>query len=127
MRIAQACEELDIRSIAVYSDADRTSPHVERADEAVDLGPAPARSSYLSSDAIIAAAKEVGADAGHLEYGFLSEDPSFAQACADAGLRLVEPPAKVIPHMGRKSAARARGGGCRRARRAWRRFARGSR
>ena len=102
VRIARTCRRLGIRSIAVYSDADREAPHVKAADEAYWIGPSPARDSYLRIDAIIAAAQRAGADAIHPGYGFLSENQKFAQACADAGIVFVGPSAECIAAMGQK-------------------------
>jgi 3-methylcrotonyl-CoA carboxylase alpha subunit len=106
VRVIRACRELGIGSVAVYSDADRRSLHVALADRAVHIGPAPAAESYLSIDAIIAAAKSTGADAIHPGYGFLSENHDFAAACAAAGLTFIGPPSEVIATMGSKVAAR---------------------
>jgi 3-methylcrotonyl-CoA carboxylase alpha subunit len=106
-RISRACRELGIDTVAVYSDADATSPHVAEADRAIRLGPAPARESYLNIDAIIGAARSVGADAVHPGYGFLSERASFARACERAGLIFVGPPASALEAMGSKTGARA--------------------
>jgi 3-methylcrotonyl-CoA carboxylase alpha subunit len=106
VRVIRACKELGIESIAVYSDADRRSLHVALADRAVHIGPAPAAESYLSIDAIMAAAQSSGADALHPGYGFLSENHDFAAACAAAGLTFIGPPAGVIATMGSKVAAR---------------------
>jgi 3-methylcrotonyl-CoA carboxylase alpha subunit len=106
-RIARAARALKIRSIAVYSDADRDARHAREADEAVRIGPPPAKDSYLSIGAIVAAARAANADAVHPGYGFLSENADFAQACADAGLVFVGPSAATIRTMGSKSAAKA--------------------
>jgi acetyl-CoA carboxylase biotin carboxylase subunit len=106
LRIVRACGELGIESVAVYSAADATSPHVAAADYAVAIGPAPAHDSYLSIPALIEAARSSGADAVHPGYGFLSENDAFARACAGAGLIFVGPPADVIAQMGSKINAR---------------------
>jgi acetyl/propionyl-CoA carboxylase alpha subunit len=105
-RIIRACRRLGVASAAVYSDADEGAPHVRDADEAVAIGPAPARQSYLSIDAVLDAARRVGADAIHPGYGFLSENWRFAQACRDAGLTFVGPSAEAIRLMGDKIEAR---------------------
>jgi acetyl-CoA carboxylase biotin carboxylase subunit len=106
LRVIRACRELGIASVAVYSDADARAPHVREADEAVRIGPPPSTESYLKGDAIIEAAKRVGADAIHPGYGFLSEREWFARAVRDAGLIWVGPPAEAIAAMGSKTAAR---------------------
>jgi len=106
-RVMRTARRLGIRTIAVYSDADACSPHVAMADHSVRIGPAPARESYLSSDAILAAARMSGAAAIHPGYGFLSENPDFADACAAAGIVFVGPPASAIRAMGLKDAAKA--------------------
>jgi acetyl-CoA carboxylase biotin carboxylase subunit len=106
LRVVRACQELGIRSVAVYSDADARAPHVREADEAVRLGPAPASESYLRGDLLIAAAKGASADAIHPGYGFLSEREPFARAVRDAGLVWIGPPAEAIAAMGSKTAAR---------------------
>ena len=106
VRIIRACAEMGIESVAVYSAADAKAPHVVAADQAVAIGPAPARDSYLSPAKLIEAARSTGADAIHPGYGFLSENASFAGACADAGLIFVGPPADVIAQMGSKINAR---------------------
>ena len=105
-RIFRACRTLGLRTIAVYSEADRDAPHVRDADDAVLIGPAPARESYLAIDRILTAARSAGADAVHPGYGFLSENWRFAQACADAGLTFVGPPPAAIRAMGDKTEAR---------------------
>jgi len=106
VRIARACRELAVESVAVYSDADAGAPHVLSADRAVRIGPPPAVDSYLSIPKILEAARSAGADAVHPGYGFLSENASFARACADGGLVFVGPPAAAIERMGSKIEAR---------------------
>ena len=105
-RIIRTAREMGIRTIAVYSDADARALHVREADEAVHIGPSPARESYLVGDKIIAAAKATGAEAIHPGYGFLSENAEFAQAVADAGLVWVGPKPSSITAMGLKDAAK---------------------
>jgi len=106
VRIIRALRELGISSVAVYSDADRASLAVRMADEAVHLGPAPSRESYLRIDKIIDAAKRTGADAIHPGYGFLSENAVFPDACVEAGIVFIGPPASAIRAVGSKTAAR---------------------
>ncbi len=106
-RVIATCQRLGIATVAVYSDADRHARHVRLADEAVAIGPAPARESYLRADAILAAARQTGAQAIHPGYGFLSENADFAQACAEAGIVFIGPSAAAIRAMGDKSAAKA--------------------
>jgi 3-methylcrotonyl-CoA carboxylase alpha subunit/acetyl-CoA/propionyl-CoA carboxylase biotin carboxyl carrier protein len=106
VRIIKAARERGLRTVAVYSDADRGAPHVRAADVAVRIGPTPATESYLSIDAILDAARRTGADAVHPGYGFLSERAPFARAVADAGLNFVGPSADVMDRMGRKDIAR---------------------
>jgi len=106
-RIIRACRELDIETVAVHSDADAKSPHVNEADRAVHIGPAAARESYLNVEAILAAVQSTGADAIHPGYGFLSERETFARACEAAGLIFVGPPASALAKMGSKTGARA--------------------
>ncbi|WP_111656706.1 acetyl/propionyl/methylcrotonyl-CoA carboxylase subunit alpha [Isoalcanivorax indicus] len=105
-RIMRTCARLGIETVAVYSDADSDLPHVRMADHAVHLGPAPARDSYLDISKIMAAARQSGADAIHPGYGFLSENPHFAEACEAAGITFVGPQADAIRLMGDKAAAR---------------------
>jgi len=106
VRIIRACRDLGISTVAVYSDADRTSLHVRYADEAIHIGPAPARDSYLRAEKILEAARKSGADAIHPGYGFLSEREDFAQATMDEGLIFIGPPPNAIATMGDKQAAR---------------------
>ena len=101
-RVIRTAKKMGIATVAVYSDADARSPHVEMADEAVHLGPPPAAESYLLADKIIQAAKDTGADAIHPGYGFLSERESFANACAEADIAFIGPPANAIAAMGDK-------------------------
>jgi 3-methylcrotonyl-CoA carboxylase alpha subunit len=105
-RIIRTAQRMGVRTVAVYSDADREALHVASADLAVRIGPAPARESYLSIERVIAAASESGAEAIHPGYGFLSENADFAEACATAGLTFIGPPAEAIRAMGSKSEAK---------------------
>jgi len=107
LRVIRACRELGVRSVAVYSTADADSLHHELADESVCIGPPPAASSYLNVPAIISAAELTGADAIHPGYGFLAEDPRFAEICERVGLKFVGPDSRTIARMGDKVAARA--------------------
>jgi 3-methylcrotonyl-CoA carboxylase alpha subunit len=106
-RVIRTARRFAIRTVAVYSEADRSALHVEMADEAYPIGPAPARESYLVAERIIAAAKRSGAQAIHPGYGFLSENAGFAEACAAAGVVFIGPPPASIRAMGLKSAAKA--------------------
>ena len=106
VRIIRACRALGIKTVAVYSTADRQTLHVYLADEAVCIGPPPARDSYLNTTAIITAALGTGADAIHPGYGFLSENATFAKMCRDNGIVFVGPAPEVIDRMGNKSQAR---------------------
>ncbi|HSC06817.1 MAG TPA: biotin carboxylase N-terminal domain-containing protein, partial [Steroidobacteraceae bacterium] len=105
-RVLRTARRLGLRAIAVYSDVDERALHVEQADEAVRIGPAPARESYLNIPAIITAARQSGAEAIHPGYGFLSENAEFADACDRAGIIFVGPPAAAIRAMGSKIAAK---------------------
>jgi acetyl-CoA carboxylase biotin carboxylase subunit len=105
-RVFRTCRAHGIATVAVYSDPDRTAPHVADADEAVDIGPAAASASYLRTDRIIAAARQTGADAIHPGYGFLSENPDLVAACEAAGIVFVGPPAEAMHVMGDKIRAR---------------------
>ena len=106
VRIIRACRELGIRTVSVYSEADREALHVFWADEARLIGPPPSRESYLSIERIVEAARASGAEAIHPGYGFLSENPAFAEACQAAGLVFIGPPPAAIRTMGDKVAAR---------------------
>ena len=106
VRVIRTLNALAIRSIAVYSDADAGAPHVELADEAVRIGPAASAESYLSIERILGAAKEAAADAIHPGYGFLSESPAFARACADAGVVFIGPPPEATELLGDKVRAK---------------------
>src|ERR1051325_2896042 len=103
----RTAKRLGVSTVAVYSDADAHALHVAMADEAVRIGPPPVRESYLKAEAILAAAKQTGAEAIHPGYGFLSENAEFAEACAAAGIVFVGPPPSAIRAMGLKSEAKA--------------------
>ncbi|MBK4738297.1 acetyl/propionyl/methylcrotonyl-CoA carboxylase subunit alpha [Noviherbaspirillum pedocola] len=105
-RVAATARRLGMRTVAVYSEADALAAHVAACDEAVPIGPAPAKDSYLRFERIIEAALATGAQAIHPGYGFLSENEGFARACADAGLVFIGPPPEAIRAMGSKSAAK---------------------
>lgn len=107
VRIIRACRELGIRTVAVYSEADRNSLHVKLADEAICIGPPPATRSYLNIPSIIAAAQVTGVEAIHPGYGFLAENAYFAEMCSTSGLIFIGPPARAIQLMGDKAQARA--------------------
>ena len=106
-RVARTCRRLGIRTVAVYSDADAGALHVRDCDAAIRIGPPPARESYLDGEAVLAAARESGAEAIHPGYGFLSESADFAEAAGAAGLAFVGAPAAAIRALGSKSAAKA--------------------
>ncbi|MBI3547897.1 MAG: acetyl-CoA carboxylase biotin carboxylase subunit [Elusimicrobia bacterium] len=107
VRVIRACRHLGLKTVAVYSEADREAMHVSLADEAVCIGPGPARDSYLKFDAVLAAAKITGAEAIHPGYGFLSENSDFAAACAERGFTFIGPAAESIRKLGYKSTAKA--------------------
>jgi acetyl-CoA carboxylase biotin carboxylase subunit len=106
VRVLRACHELDIAAVVVYSDVDRTSLHVRKADEAYPIGPPAAAESYLNIPKILDVAARSGADAIHPGYGFLSENAKFAQACADAGIKFIGPTPAAMDAMGSKTRAR---------------------
>src|SRR5580693_6240034 len=106
VRIVRALDELGVASVAVYSELDRDAPHVKRAGEAFNLGDGPAAENYLSVEKILDAARRAGAEAIHPGYGFLAENAPFAQACEDAGIVFIGPPASAIEAMGSKTRAR---------------------
>jgi len=106
LRVIRACREMGLRTVAVYSDADRRALHVLHADEAYRLGPAPATESYLRGDLILEVARRSGADAVHPGYGFLSENADFADACVTAGVTFIGPPGSAMRQLGSKTKAR---------------------
>lgn len=106
LRVMRTAREMNIKTVAVYSEADRNMPFVRYADEAVCIGPAPSAQSYLRADKIIEVAKQMGADAIHPGYGFLSENAGFSKAVSDAGLIFIGPSARSIEMMGSKIAAK---------------------
>jgi 3-methylcrotonyl-CoA carboxylase alpha subunit len=106
VRIIQTCRELGIETVAIFSESDHHALHVALADAAVSIGPSAAAQSYLNISHVVDAARSSGADAIHPGYGFLSQSPAFAAACADAGLTFVGPPADVMSRMGSKIEAR---------------------
>jgi acetyl-CoA carboxylase biotin carboxylase subunit len=106
VRIARACREMGIPSVAVYSEADRAALHVRVADEAYAIGPAPSRESYLRIDKIMDVARRAGCDALHPGYGFHAENPEFARTCAAAGMTFIGPSPEAMEHLGSKTAAR---------------------
>jgi acetyl-CoA/propionyl-CoA carboxylase biotin carboxyl carrier protein len=108
IRIFRSLRELGIGTVAVYSEADRTAPHVLYADEAYVVGPGPPSQSYLRGERLISAARRAGAEAIHPGYGFLAENATFARACSESGLVWIGPPAEAIEAMGSKIAARER-------------------
>src|SRR5207249_5576395 len=107
IRIFRTLREMGVASVAVYSEADRESPFVSRADEAYLIGPGPAAQSYLMSETIIRTALRSGAEAVHPGFGFLAENGDFARACAAAGLVFIGPPPDAMEVMASKTAARA--------------------
>jgi acetyl-CoA carboxylase, biotin carboxylase subunit len=106
LRVISACKEMGIRTVAVYSEADRNSLHVRFADEAVCIGPPPSKDSYLNVPAVISAAEIVGADAIHPGYGMLSENANFAEVCRVSNIKFIGPPPEVTRMMGEKATAR---------------------
>ena len=106
LRVIRACKELGIRTVAVYSDADRWSNYVSQAEEAYAIGPAPARESYLRMDKILEIARKSGAQAIHPGYGFLSENADFSEACGKAGVKFIGPGPATMRAVGNKIAAR---------------------
>ncbi len=106
IRVMRSCREMGIKSVAVYSEADRTSMHVRYADEAYFIGPSPSNKSYLVIDKIIGVAKKCKADAIHPGYGFLSENAEFSDRCKKEGLIFIGPSAHAIKTMGDKLTAR---------------------
>lgn len=107
LRIMRSAKEIGIKTVAVFSEADRDALHVRYADEAICIGPAPSNQSYLVAEKIIEACKITGAEAIHPGYGFLSENAAFAKKVADAGLILIGPSAKAMEIMGNKLSAKA--------------------
>ena len=106
VRIIRACREMGIETVAVYSEADKEALHTKLADEAVCIGPAPSKDSYLSMDRIISATIITGADAIHPGFGFLSENSKFAKLCEDCGITFIGPDSDVISRLGNKQEAR---------------------
>ena len=107
LRVIRACKELDVKTVAVYSEADVDSMHVQLADEAICIGPGPSADSYLKPDRIISAAEIANVDAIHPGYGFLSENAQFAEICKSCHIKFIGPSAQVIEMMGDKNQARA--------------------
>src|SRR2546430_2348261 len=107
VRVMRACRELGIETVAIYSDADRGAIHARYADQAHHIGAAPPAQSYLQLDKIVKLASDVGAQAIHPGYGFLSERPELPEACAAAGVTFIGPPASAMRAMGSKLEARA--------------------
>jgi len=108
LRVIRGCRDLGVRTVAVYSEADRGAAFVHAADESVEIGPAPSSQSYLVGDRILEAARQTHAQAIHPGYGFLSENQAFARACQDAGIVFIGPSPEAMAAMGEKVAARSR-------------------
>ncbi len=106
VRIIKACQEMGIQTVAIYSDVDKKAPHVQLADETISLGDPTPIESYLNIPKIIKIAKDTGAEAIHPGYGFLAENPDFANSCNDVGIKFIGPTPKVISLMGDKIAAK---------------------
>ncbi|HVR70785.1 MAG TPA: acetyl-CoA carboxylase biotin carboxylase subunit [Vicinamibacteria bacterium] len=106
VRVVRACRDMGLRSVAVFSEADRAALHVLMADEAWPIGPAPSRESYLNIERILDVVRRSGAQAVHPGYGFLAENPAFARACEDAGIVFIGPPSRAMERMGEKTSAR---------------------
>ena len=106
VRVIRACREMGVRSVAVFSEADRAALHVRLADEALPIGPAPSRESYLRIDRVLDAARASGADAIHPGYGFLAENAGFARECEEAGIAFIGPRSGTIALLGEKTSAR---------------------
>ena len=106
VRIIRACREMGIRTVAIYSEADKNALHVQLADEAICVGPAPSNKSYLNVKAILEAACLTGADSIHPGFGFLSENPNFAKICQETGIKFIGPDCKLIELLGNKSKAK---------------------
>ena len=106
VRIIRACREMGVRTVAIYSEADKNALHVQLADEAICVGPAPSNKSYLNVKAILEAACLTGADSIHPGFGFLSENPNFAKICQEMGIKFIGPDYKLIELLGNKSKAK---------------------
>ncbi|WP_227765993.1 acetyl-CoA carboxylase biotin carboxylase subunit [Zhaonella formicivorans] len=106
LRVIRACQEMDIKTVAIYSEADKNSAHVQLADEAICIGPAQSNRSYLNIPSVISAAQVTGADAIHPGYGFLAENANFAEMCATSNITFIGPPPMAMETMGSKAKAR---------------------